>query len=83
MTDIVERIRAWPNGPDGDSNVDIGKLLNEVDAEIVRLRAALQPFSYEYQMLMLQQDGFPSWHSVKTRNLLEAHRALAAKDTTT
>lgn len=63
----IERLRL--KVPDRD------KLL----AEIERLRAALSPFAYEYDILMQQQDAFPAWHSVKTAHLREARRALEPK----
>jgi lipocalin len=63
----------------------IGKLYrvcnerDELRNDNERLRAALKPFAHEYDVLMQQQDGFPAWHSVRTKHLMEAARALEPK----
>lgn len=80
MTDIVERLRK-PIDEIGPTRVLWAALTQRREAAdiIERLRAALQPFAYEYDILMQQQDGFPTWHSVKTTHLMEARRALEPK----
>jgi hypothetical protein len=78
MIDLLERLRDELTINDGIRyyNADI---IREAADEIERLRAALKPFAYEYDILMLQQDAFPAWHSVKTAHLREARRALEPK----
>ena len=53
---------------------------DKLRAQVERLRAALKPFAYEYDILMQQHDSFPSWHSIQTKHLLNASRALMEWD---
>ena len=74
-----QKLRAVVEQLTTDRNILFGEA-HMLRAEVKQLRAALQPFAYEYQILMLQQDSYPSWHSVQTRHLLNASRALRAME---